>query len=236
MVDIKIDGQNIQARDGETVLEVARRLKIDIPTLCYHEEVSPFGACRLCVVEVKAGRTWCLVPSCQTVVEKGMEVDTTSDKVMEGRRLAAELLYYRYPTTRVVRDMAAKLGVTMWKQGPADGRDCVLCGLCVRACREIVGANALTFMDRGLNRDLEEPEIGFDADRCIGCGSCAFICPTGFVQMESVNSKRIIWGKVFHMAQCKSCKRYFAPVEQLEFISRTTGVPLDNLMVCTSCR
>jgi len=235
MVEITIDGKKVQAREGESVLEVSRRLKKDIPSLCYHEEVSPFGACRLCMVEVKEGGKWQLVTSCQQVVEKGMEVRTDSDAIREGRRLAAELLYYKYPNVPAVREIAQKLGVAV-KDEAIEAHECILCGLCVRACREVVGAEALTFMDRGLGRENAEPEIGSNPDKCIGCGSCAYICPTGFVQMEAVDGKRIIWDKVFHMAKCKICNRYFAPIEQLEFISRKTGVPVERLMVCTSCR
>jgi NADH dehydrogenase/NADH:ubiquinone oxidoreductase subunit G len=235
MIEFTLDGRKMEAREGETILGVARRMRIEIPTLCYHDEVSPFGACRLCVVEVKDGGKWQILPSCQTPISKGMEVRTESEPVKESRRLAAELLYYKFPGVPVVREIAGKLGVTI-REEDKESNDCILCGLCVRACREVVGVAALKFMDRGLGRENPEPQIGFDAEKCIGCGSCAYICPSGFVKMEAVDGKRIIWDKVFHMASCKVCGRYFAPIEQLEFISRKTGVPIDNLMMCTSCR
>lgn len=235
MVNIIIDGHPVQAKEGSTVLQNAQALRIDIPTLCFHNEVSPFGACRLCTVEVKANGRWKLAASCQVEVAKGMEVKTDTAKVRENRKLAAALLYYKYPTTAAVRDMAARLGVAVTEE-KADGKDCILCGLCTRTCQEIVKVDALRFQDRGLGRTVEEPKIEFVAANCIGCGSCAYVCPTGFVQMEALDDKRIIWNKAFKMAACKSCGRYFAPVEQLEYISRTTGVAIDNLMTCTSCR
>jgi NADH dehydrogenase/NADH:ubiquinone oxidoreductase subunit G len=235
MVNIVIDGSKVKAQEGSTILENAKELKIEIPTLCYHEELSPFGACRLCVVEVKTNGKWQLTTSCNTIVEKGMEIKTDSDKVRESRKLAAQLLYYKYPTTAAVRDMALKLGVDV-SDVKAEGNDCILCGLCVRACREIVGVGALSFRDRGLGRDIDEPEIEFDPNLCIGCGTCAYVCPTGYVKMEEVDGKRTIWDKVFKMAACDVCGRYFAPKDQLEYISKTTGVPMSKLSTCMSCR
>lgn len=235
MFNIIIDGQAVQAEEGGTVLQKAKELKIDIPTLCYHDNLSPFGACRLCTVEVKANDEWKLAASCHLKTVPGMEIRTASEAIKESRKIAAALLLYRYPDIKVVREVAAKCGVAV-EGVDAEGKDCILCGLCTRACREIVGANALIFLDRGLGREADEPKIAFEPDACIGCGSCAFICPTGYVAMEAVDGKRIIWDKVFHMATCRICGRYFAPMAQLEFISRRTGVPLNSLMTCVSCR
>ncbi|MBE9546786.1 MAG: (2Fe-2S)-binding protein [Proteobacteria bacterium] len=235
MVNIIIDGRKVKANEGSTILQNARELKLDIPTLCYHEELSPFGSCRLCTVEVKTNGKWKFTTSCDTVVEEGMEIKTDSDKVKESRKLAAELFYYKYPTTESVQDVARKLGVEV-SEAKADGHDCILCGLCVRACREIVDVSALTFKDRGLGRDIDEPEIQFDPKLCIGCGSCAYVCPTGYVKMETVADKRIIWDKAFKMAACSVCGKYFAPQDQLEYISRKTGVSVSKLSTCVDCR
>ena len=97
MVNIVINGRKVKAKEGSTILENARELRLDIPTLCYHEDLSPFGACRLCAVEVKVNGKWQVTTSCNTVVEKGMEIKTETDRVRESRKLAAELLYYKYP-------------------------------------------------------------------------------------------------------------------------------------------
>lgn len=235
MVNIVINGRKVRAKDGSTILENARDLKLDIPTLCHHDDLSPFGACRLCTVEVKANGKWQIATSCDTAVENGMEIRTNSSKALESRKMAAELLYYKYPETEVVREIAEKLGVDVFEE-KGEEHDCILCGLCVRACREIVGVSALTFQDRGLGRDLEEPQIEFDPNACIGCGACAYVCPTGYVTMESEDDKIIIWNKVFKMTPCKVCGRYFAPEDQLKYISKTTGVPFSNLTTCVSCR
>jgi bidirectional [NiFe] hydrogenase diaphorase subunit len=235
MIKFKIDGRTVEAKEGSTILEIARALFVDIPTLCYHPELSSFGACRLCTVDVKRNGEWKLVASCDVPIESGIEVVTNSEKVKEARKLAAELLYRRYPNTKAVADIANRLGVAV-KNIDKDANECIVCGLCVRVCREIVGVNALRLNDRGLGRGVEEASVAFDSDACIGCGSCAYVCPTSFVKMEEIGDKRIIWGKAFKVASCSVCGRVFAPVEQLEAISKKTGVSLKELLVCTSCR
>ena len=235
MINMTIDGKSVQANEGDSVLKKIRDLRIDMPTLCYHPELKAFGACRLCTVEVRANGAWKLTASCELPAGQGLEVKTASEKAVEARKLAAELLYFQYPTTAAVRDIAVKLGIAV-APAESEGHDCILCGLCTRTCRDVVGVSALTFADRGLGRDLDAPKIAFAADRCIGCGSCAYVCPTGYVKMESLDDKRIIWDKVFKMAACNSCGRFFAPVEQLEYISRTTGTPMSLLSTCMSCR
>jgi len=235
MLNVTIDGKKFEAKDGATILKTCQENHIQIPTLCFHKDLMPFGACRLCVVEVKVNGKWQISSSCDAAVQDKMEVRTNSDRVKESRRLAAELLYYKYPTTKAVRDMAKSLGVEV-AEGEAKGSDCILCGLCTRTCHEIVGVDALKFLDRGLGRSVAEPKIEYIADACIGCGSCAYVCPTGFVRMESAGDRRVIWDKSFKMVACETCGRYFAPEEQLKWISRKTGVPMSKLMVCTSCK
>ncbi|HPG70490.1 MAG TPA: 2Fe-2S iron-sulfur cluster-binding protein [Syntrophales bacterium] len=235
MLNVTIDGKKLEAKDGETILQVCQANHVRIPTLCFHKDLTPFGACRLCVVEVKTDGKWQLASSCDTLVRNKMEVRTNTDRVKESRKLAAELLCYKYPSTKAVRDMAESLGVEV-PGGKADGGDCILCGLCTRTCHEIVGVDALKFLDRGLGRSVSEPRIEYIADACIGCGSCAYVCPTGFVKMEASGDRRVIWDKSFKMTACDKCGRYFAPEEQLKWISRKTGVPMSKLTVCTSCR
>lgn len=235
MVNIKIDGRDVKAKKGSTILENAKNLKIEIPTLCYHQDLSPFGACRLCTVEVKENGKWKIAASCTTPAEEGMEVRTNTEAVKQSRKFAAAMLNYKYPGDKVIREMAATLGVSLEK-APVTPKQCILCGLCVRACQEIVDVNALKFRDRGVNRNREEASVEFDPAACIGCGSCAYVCPNAYVEMETTGDKRTIWNKVFKMASCSVCGRYFAPVEQLEYISRKTGVPMSKLLVCVSCR
>lgn len=235
MIRITIDGKSVQAKEGSTILQNIQNLKIDMPTLCYHKELIPFGACRLCTVEVRTNGKGQLTTACDSPVAAGMDIKATSEKAVESRKLAASLLYYKYPSTGVVRDIAARLGIPVAPVA-GEGHDCILCGLCTRTCKDIVGVSALKFQDRGLGRNLEEPKIEFISANCIGCGSCAYVCPTGFVQMETTDDKWMIWNKIFKMAACNTCGRYFAPEDQLNYISNKTGVPLEELSICTSCR
>lgn len=238
MVDLTIDGRRIEAEEGKTILEVARERGIEIPTLCHHDSLSPTGSCRMCVVEIaRNGRTR-IVTSCIYKVEDGLEVNTRSERVQAVRKLVLQLLMARCPDSEVIRDMALEMGVKpepRFKVARDKGK-CILCRLCVKACETIVGVSAIGLSGRGQKKKVGGPFMEAP-ETCIGCGSCAYICPTGHIVMEDDGKgRRTIWGKTFEMASCKVCGRYFAPREQLEYISRRTGVDLDSLMTCTSCR
>jgi len=241
MVRVKINGQDIQAREGQTVLEVAREHNIEIPVLCYNEGVKPYGACRLCIVEVsKRGRKR-LVISCMYPVEDDLEVLTNSETVVEHRRMIMQLLLARCPDNEVIKNMAGKMGVnsTPFK---LEDKNCILCGLCVRACEEVVGASAISFVSRGVKREVASPFLE-PSDSCIGCGSCVYVCPINAIKMEDVNGVRILtfpnpqMQKVeFSLKKCKKCGAYWAPEKQLAFISRVSGVGQEFFDMCPDCR
>jgi NADH dehydrogenase/NADH:ubiquinone oxidoreductase subunit G len=237
MVNLIIDGKKISGEKGAMVLEVARANGIDIPTLCAHEAVSKSGACRLCVVEVKKGKRAKIVTSCLYPIEEGIVVDTKSERVMNVRRLVMELLLARCPESDVIQELAKELGV---KPQPrftpdADKGKCILCRSCVRVCEEVVGVSAIGFSCRGADKTIGTP-FNEESSVCIGCGACAYICPTGHIEMETTGESRKIWGRSFKMKTCDVCGRYFAPEDQLKFISKKTGVPMKELSVCTNCR
>ena len=237
MVNLVIDGKNIQAKKGKTLLTVARENGIEIPTLCSHESVENSGACRLCVVEITKGKRKKIVTSCLYAAEDGLVVETKNERVLKVRRLVMQLLMARCPTSDVIRDMAAKMGIApepRFKPNE-DGKKCIFCRLCVKACEDVVGVSALGFAFRGVDKALGTP-FREPSSVCIGCGSCAYICPTQQIVMSSTEEPRSICGRTFKMKACSVCGRYFAPEAQLAFISDKTGVPLENLSVCTSCR
>ena len=237
MVNFIIDGKKITAEKGTMVLEAARANGIDIPTLCAHESVSRSGACRLCVVEAKKGKRAKIVTSCLYPVEEGIIIETKNERVMNVRRLVLQLLMARCPESEVIRDLAKQLGVDPQPRfnQDEDKGNCILCRSCVRVCEEVVGVSAIGFSCRGADKAVGPP-FNEDSAVCIGCGACAFICPTGHIEMETTEDTRKIWGRTFKMKACSVCSRYFAPEDQLKYISKKTGVPLKELAVCTDCR
>jgi len=237
MINLIIDGKNVMAKKDTAVLETARAAGINIPTLCAHESVSRSGACRLCVVEIKKGSRTRIVTSCLYAVEEGLIVNTKSERVLNVRRLVMELLLARCPESEVLQKLAKELCVEKQARFVADtdkGK-CILCRSCVRVCEEVVGVSAIGLFARGSHKTVGTP-YHEKSDVCIGCGACVYVCPTGHIEMTSTGDKRKIWGRTFKMQTCAKCGKYFAPVDQLKFISKKTGVPLSELTVCTECR
>jgi len=238
MVELTIDNQRVRVKKGTTILEAADRFNITIPTLCHHENLTPLGSCRLCTVEVIVNGISKLTTACTFPVEQGIEVRTTSQKALEARRLAAELLLAKCPTSAKIKSLAQEIGVAKPRIKVRE-EDCILCELCVRTCREIVGRQALKFINRGLNQRVE-PRIDFSPDMCIGCGSCAYVCPTGAIKMEDKDGTRVVyarnWEKEFKLKKCKVCGNYWAPEEQLEYIRGKLNLPPDFFDVCPNCR
>ncbi len=239
MVNLTIDNKKIQAEEGQTLLEVARKNGIVVPTLCHNESLEPSGSCRLCSVEVGEGSRAKVVTSCLYPVAEGLVVNTRSERVQNVRRTVMQLLLARAPESQQIADMAKEMGIDVEPRfKPSDdGSKCILCRLCVRTCENIVGVSAIGFSFRGPEKNVCTP-FHESSNVCIGCGACAYVCPTGHIEMRTSPSGdvRTIWGRDFKMAVCKVCGRYFAPEDQLQHISGRTGVPMDTLMVCSSCR
>jgi len=203
VVTFQINGQDVSARSDETILDIARQNNIDIPTLCYLEGLSGWGACRLCLVEIKG--TAKLLPACVTKVAEGMEVTTDSPRLLKYRRLVIELLFSERNHVCSVcvsnghcelQGMAQKLGIThidMPYRYPKlsfdashdlfrlDHNRCILCTRCVRVCDEIEGAHTWDVKGRGVQAqviiDLDQP--WGESDTCTGCGKCVRVCPVG---------------------------------------------------------
>jgi len=192
---LKIDGRKVIAREGMTVLEAARAAGVEIPTLCYHPALTPYGACRLCTVEVTSRGRSSLVTACTYPVEADLEVQTRTDRVVAARRMLIELLLARTPDAPVIRDLAREYGVSRsrFRGGKAE-EACILCGLCVRMCDEVVGASAITFTGRGVDRDVAVlPRIS--EELCVGCGACARVCPTGLIVLEDVEGSQFVYSE-----------------------------------------
>jgi NADH dehydrogenase/NADH:ubiquinone oxidoreductase subunit G len=181
-IQIIIDGKMVQVDKGTPVLQAARKAGIAIPTLCYHEALKPYGSCRLCMVEIVQNKQRRLVTSCNFPTETGMEVFTDTDSVKQVRKHVVELLLARCPEVPMIQTMARRMGIETSKFKMKESKDCILCGLCVRFCEEVVGAAAIGLSNRGTEREVTTP-FKAASDTCIGCGSCTYICPTGCIEM-----------------------------------------------------
>jgi NADH dehydrogenase/NADH:ubiquinone oxidoreductase subunit G len=181
-ITLDIDGKMVKAREGTTILQAAREERIDIPTFCYHQKLAPYGACRLCTVEITKNNKTRLVASCVYPVEEGLVIKTDSERVKRVRKMILELLLPLAPTGPL-KSLAQKYGLT-GSRFPAEETGCILCGLCVRYCAEIKEANAITFIDRGINKGVVFlPEIASKV--CDGCRECFSLCPGGKLAGET---------------------------------------------------
>lgn len=181
-VTLFINDREVEVEQGQTVLTAAKKMGIWIPTLCYHEALEPQGACRLCLVEIDIRGRRQLVASCAYPALEGLHVFTDTEKVVESRRIVAELLLARCSENETVKELCAKLGVT---ETPFKKRkeDCVLCGLCVRMCNERMKVGAINFMGRGKTRKIGTPYDEY-SEVCITCGACETVCPTGCINVR----------------------------------------------------
>jgi coenzyme F420 hydrogenase subunit beta len=176
VINLKINGLRTVVEEGTTLLEAARFLGFPIPTLCHMEGLSPYGACRLCVVEIsRGGAASKLVTSCTYPAEQELEVRTASERVVRARKMIIELLLASCPQSRTIQDLASALGVRQ-QRFKQEYETCILCGLCVRMCSEQMMAGAIGFRNRGDERSIGTP-FDIKSEKCRLCGGCIYICP-----------------------------------------------------------
>jgi predicted molibdopterin-dependent oxidoreductase YjgC len=225
MINLTIDGKDIEVAEGTTVLEAAKQLGIDVPTLCHDDRLKPFGACRLCIVEI-AGMPK-PVTSCTTPAAADMIVKTQSAKLYRLRKTTVELLLSDHPNDCmtcigagecVLQELAYKYGIRenrftgeMRKHERVDHNPfvtrqqnkCVMCGLCVRVCEEVQGVGAIGFSERGFESKVIPP-FGHDLD-CEFCGQCVSVCPTGALSGAIWSGKPRLEGVEFTNTTCTYC-------------------------------
>ncbi|MCU0639354.1 MAG: 2Fe-2S iron-sulfur cluster-binding protein, partial [Candidatus Krumholzibacteria bacterium] len=186
-ITIRIDGKEVQAAKDAYLLTVLRENGIAVPTLCNHKDLTPEGTCRLCTVEIGENGKKRLVTSCNYPVRSPISVETSSERVRSRRKALAGMLLGRWPNVPVIRELAAMCGVKDAERFESELTDpnpkaCVLCGHCVRACREFVMEEIIDFAGRGTGRHMTMP-FGQVDPHCINCTSCAYVCPTGAIEI-----------------------------------------------------
>jgi NADH dehydrogenase/NADH:ubiquinone oxidoreductase subunit G len=183
-VRLQIDGKEVAASEGMTILEAARNVGIAIPTLCHHDKLEPFGGCRICIVEVEV-RGWTKrVVSCVYPVEDNLVVRTRSEKIDKIRKMILELLLAHAPDSPDLRALAGEYGADKDRFGK-EASFCIHCGLCVRYCAEVKGKHAVGFVDRGIRKEISfVPQIA--ANECWDCKECFELCPTEALQAAYV--------------------------------------------------
>jgi NADH dehydrogenase/NADH:ubiquinone oxidoreductase subunit G len=238
MESLTIDGKRVAVRAGATLLEATRAAGAAVPTLCHHPALEAWGGCRLCMVDITRA-SWDgyarMVAACMYPAEDGLIVTTASERVVETRRVVLDLLLARCPDTPLVRELAAAHGLseTTYRKS-ATPTDCVLCGLCTRACDQ-VGRSAISSVDRGAGREIAPPFRQAPPD-CVGCLACAEVCPTGFIKYQTSDRERTIWGQRFDMQRCSRCGRGHVTRDQAAHFSARSGVPRSYFELCDACK
>jgi NADH dehydrogenase/NADH:ubiquinone oxidoreductase subunit G len=192
MIKLNINGLDVTVEDGSTILEAAKFLGFPIPTLCHMEGLNPYGACRLCVVEIGEGARSKLVSSCTYPAQEGLKVRTASDRVVRARKMIIELLLATCPQSKVIQDLASQLNVRQ-QRFKQEHEDCILCGLCVRMCEEQMVAKAIGFRGRGKERSIGTP-FDIKSEQCRLCGGCMYVCPACQLRCTFTDPDKAICG------------------------------------------
>ena len=232
MTEVSINNKKYKAEEGETILQVLMREGIDIPYLCYHAALAPYGSCRLCMVEIIAGGKKGLATSCTLTAVEGLKIKTDTPKVVQTRKILLELYLAEAPGSVKIQELAKKYGVESSRFANPDikakGDRCVLCGRCVRVCGEILGVGAINFIGRGVKTCVNTPWQE-ESPVSIGCGACAYVCPAEAVDITAKGNKRIMtsWNKTtLKVEKCSDTKIPFATERGLEFAyEKLTAVP-----------
>ena len=214
---IRIDGRECTCEKGEYLLQIAKRNGIFIPSLCYHEGLGALGACRVCIVEVVYGGKSQVVASCIYPVEREIEVFTASEKIKEERGVVLALLARLAPNAKTIQQMANFMGAKLPRLSDREGGDtCILCGRCTTAC-ELIGSGAIAKVNRGTTKAIDTP-YSAQSSECIGCTSCAKVCPTDSIALEQTDHSVRIWGKTFELLPCSACGKPHITQEAFDFL------------------
>jgi len=210
VITFKMDRRKLKVDEEVSILEAARDAGVYIPTLCHHPALEPTGACRLCIVELERNGRKSHVASCVTPVEEGIVVRTDTPAVRDIRRTLLDLLIARCPDVGILRKLAEPLGIKESAFSP-ENEICFLCGICVRACREIVGVEAIGFAQRGIESRVLPP-FERPSSRCIGCGTCTTVCPARTFDLAKVDAVVALHGEGEdnRVRRCIVCEEHYS--------------------------
>jgi len=204
-VNLTLDGALIEAEKGSTILQAARQFGIHIPTVCYLENLSPYGGCRVCVVEIGhngGGKTF-LDTSCTHEVREGIVVQTKSPRVIRARRMLAELLVASAPNVKIAQDIAARMGL-LRVRFPMEDQRCILCGLCIRMCSEQMDGRALGFAGRGVTKRVSLP-FETRPETCRLCRGCDYVCPGMVAPCPGIKEPGELCGRCTRLEEMPNC-------------------------------
>lgn len=226
---INIDGKEIEALPGDTIMKAARKANIFIPGLCSSDFADGTNCCRLCMVEICEGKANKLVAACAFPVKDGLSVITNTQKILKIRRTLLELMYAQAPENPAIIKLMEYYEITPENKIPVKNEQCILCGLCVLACKKL-GAAAISTVNRGINKEVNTP-YGKSSESCIGCASCSLLCPTKCISVMDTDEGREIWNKNFNWVKCEKCGAIITTKEHY-LASNEPGSP----MLCTKCK
>ncbi|UMZ73586.1 2Fe-2S iron-sulfur cluster-binding protein [Natranaerofaba carboxydovora] len=224
-LSIYVDGKKISAAKDDNLLDILNKNDFKIPTLCYHKGVPSYGACRLCSVEIKEKEKTKIITSCTYPIRTdGLEVFTNSSEVLEIREMIIKLLLAKTPSSEKIKELAKTYGVESEDRFVTDeDKDkkrnkenlCILCGLCVRTCNDVLNKGAISFVNRGIDRKVAPP-FEEPPKECIGCEACSVVCPTGQAKTKIQDSRKYIdpWGAEFDVIKCGNCENLYFFTDQ----------------------
>ncbi len=228
MPTLTINGLEVSVERGTTILEAAKFLGFPIPTLCHMDGLSPYGACRLCVVEIGTGANARLVSSCTYPAEEGLKVRTASARVVRARKMVLELLLATCPQSKVIQDLASAHEVRQ-QRFKQEHEDCILCGLCVRMCEQQMMAKAIGFRGRGGRRGIGTP-FDIRSEECRLCGGCMYVCPACQLRCTFTEPEKAVCGGCANLSPpCLKTETfedmmcYMEPCVACEITRNTTG-------------
>ena len=236
LLKITINGTEVKAQRGESLLKVLLKEGHDVPHMCHHEKLTPYGACRLCLVEVELKGRRKIVTSCNYPVMPDIEVFLDTEKVLDERKTVFELLLAQAPESDRLKEYAARYGVHETGFRLQEGK-CILCGLCERVCTEVIGSNAIDFAGRGGTKLIATPYLE-KSENCIGCGACAYVCPTGCLEVIDKGMTREIpyIHSKHELVPCRVCGLPVTTKAHIEYLKKKMTIDEITFTTCDECK